>query len=173
MNTYRFRLMAMGTAALALSGCDAVKDAIDAAGITVNVVGTLNVDGDEPEGRSVVLYTPTDNPDAFDDSVCTIEGVEVDLLYCTCCKVAVLPCCKAGVQVSKEVLEANMLRLAAAEFSCPGRGSVGRGRSRQRVEEVVVGRAFGGGPFPFGPASGISRYTATGSRPCARRCGRT
>ena len=88
MNTPTFRLMAMGTAALALSGCDAVKDAIDAAGITVNVVGTLNVSGDEPENRSVVLYTATDNPDAFDASVCTIEGTEV-------------PGCSGRIDVSK------------------------------------------------------------------------
>jgi hypothetical protein len=88
MNTTNFRLMAVGTAALALSGCDAVKDAIDAAGITVNVVGTLAVAGDEPDGRSVVLYTPTDNPDAFDASVCTVEGVEV-------------PGCSGRIDVSK------------------------------------------------------------------------
>jgi hypothetical protein len=88
MNTNKFRWMAMGTAALALSGCDAVKDAIDAAGITVNVVGTLNVSGDEPESRSVVLYTAIDNPDAFDASVCTIEGTEV-------------PGCSGRIDVSK------------------------------------------------------------------------
>ena len=88
MNTKQLNLMAMGTAALALTGCDAVKDAIDAAGVTVNVVGTLNIDGDEPDNRSVVLYTPTDNPDAFDDSVCTVEGVEV-------------PGCSGRIDVSK------------------------------------------------------------------------
>ena len=42
MNTKQLNLMALGTAALALSGCDAVKDsvdaALDAAGVTVNVV---------------------------------------------------------------------------------------------------------------------------------------
>ena len=88
MNTKHLNLVAMGTAALALTGCDAVKDAIDAAGVTVNVVGTLNIDGDEPDNRSVVLYTPTDNPDAFDSSVCTVEGTEV-------------PGCSGRIDVSK------------------------------------------------------------------------
>ena len=72
MNTKTLKLVATSTVAIALTGCDAVKDAIDEAGVTVNVVGTLSVDGDEPDTRSVVLYTPTDNPDAFDDSQCTV-----------------------------------------------------------------------------------------------------
>ena len=85
MNTKHMSIVA---AALTLTGCDAVKDAVDAAGVTVNVVGTLNINGDEPDNRSVVLYTPSDNPDAFDDSVCTVEGVEV-------------PGCSGRIDVSK------------------------------------------------------------------------
>ena len=80
MNSKQFNLMVMGTAALALSGCDSAKEAVDAAldaaGVTVTVVGTLNVSGDEPENRSVVLYAPVDNPDAFDSSVCNFDTPE-------------------------------------------------------------------------------------------------
>ena len=64
----------------AISGvvaCEALEDAINAAGLEVSVVGEVQVSGDMPGERSVVLYAPADNPDAFDTSLCVVEGVEV------------------------------------------------------------------------------------------------
>ena len=88
MNVKTINMMAMGVVGIALTGCEAVKDAIDEAGVTVNVVGNLSIDGDEPDTRSVVLYTPTDNPDAFDSSACMVDGMEV-------------PGCSGRIDVSK------------------------------------------------------------------------
>jgi hypothetical protein len=64
----------VGGISLGLTGCDEIKDAIDAAGLTVDVEGTLAVNGDEPDTRTVKLYTPTDNEAAFDTSVCEMIG---------------------------------------------------------------------------------------------------
>jgi hypothetical protein len=75
MNT-RF-LPALLLGGLSLTGCDALKDAIDALGITVDVTGTLVVNGDEPTNRTVTLYSPSDNPAAFDTSVCPMVEGEV------------------------------------------------------------------------------------------------
>ena len=97
MKNKHLNLMIMGTAALALSGCDSVKDsvdaALDAAGVTVTVVGTLKVNGDEPDNRSVVLYAPADNPDAFDSSVCTFDAPDGTTVE--------TPGCSGRVDVSK------------------------------------------------------------------------
>ena len=77
MKAKTVNMVAMGVVSIALTGCEAVKDAIDEAGVTVNVVGNLSIDGDEPDNRIVTLYTPTDNPDAFDSSACMVDGMEV------------------------------------------------------------------------------------------------
>jgi hypothetical protein len=70
---------------LCLAGCDALtlKEGLDALGVAVDVTGTLRVSGDGvPEARSVTLYAPSKNEDAFDDAVCdTEDGVAVPGCY--------------------------------------------------------------------------------------------
>jgi hypothetical protein len=64
-----------------LTGCNAIKNliaqALQAYGVTVDVTGTVNFEGLEPDAVSVDIFAPSNNPDGFDDRHCDKVEKEV------------------------------------------------------------------------------------------------